>query len=159
MLSAAKRPNKSPKREYIFLAALYLSRDGLNINEVTFIWRETYLNDILPNLHVLNEYGFDKGKYTKADKFLRSFFNTLLVGANPLFFYGAHQIADLQRAILSIFDVVFTEISKVPDDPKFVDAGILLELAMSYRYTVPLLVMRNTVLAGRDFMISILMFF
>jgi hypothetical protein len=30
--------------------------------------------DILPNLHVLNEYGFDKGKYTKADKFLRSFF-------------------------------------------------------------------------------------
>jgi hypothetical protein len=82
-----------------------------------------------------------------------------LVGTNPLFFYGAHQIADLQRAILSIFDVVFTEISKVPDDPKFVDAGILLELAMSYRYTVPLLVMRNTVLAGRDFMISILMFF
>ena len=45
-----------------------------NVNEVTFIQRETYLNDILPNLHVLNEYGFDKGKYTKADKFLRSFF-------------------------------------------------------------------------------------
>jgi hypothetical protein len=62
------------KREYIFLAALYLLRDGLNVNEVTFIQRETYLNDILPNLHVLNEYGFDKGKYRKADKFLRSFF-------------------------------------------------------------------------------------
>jgi hypothetical protein len=43
MLSVAKQPNKSPKREYIFLAALYLLRDGLNVNEVTFIQRETYV--------------------------------------------------------------------------------------------------------------------
>jgi hypothetical protein len=59
---------------------------------------------------------------------------------------------------LSIFDVVFSQIEKAPAY-KIVDAGKLLELATSYRYTVPLLVMRNTVLAGRDFMISILMFF
>ncbi|MFB1019342.1 MAG: hypothetical protein QMC37_03795, partial [Flavobacteriales bacterium] len=89
---------------------------------------------------------------------LEAALSTLLVGANPLFFYGAHQIADLQRAVLSIFDVVFSQIEKAPDY-KIVDAGDLLELAVSYRYTVPLLVMRNTVLAGRDFMISILMFF
>ncbi|MFB1020483.1 MAG: hypothetical protein QMC37_09625, partial [Flavobacteriales bacterium] len=82
-LSTVNQPGKNPKREYVFLACLYLLRDGLNVNEVTFVQKESFLNDILPNLHVLNDYGYDKGKYTKAETFLKTFFKNA-VGKIPL---------------------------------------------------------------------------
>lgn len=73
-LSTSGNIKKTPRRDYIFLAFLYILRDGMNVNDVTFVEREPHLNDILPNLHCINEYGFDKGKFTRSDKFLRSFF-------------------------------------------------------------------------------------
>ena len=73
-LSTNGNIKKTPRRDYIFLAFLYILRDGLNVNDVTFVEREPHLNDILPNLHSINEYGFDKGKFTRSDKFLRAFF-------------------------------------------------------------------------------------
>lgn len=73
-LSTSGNIKKTPRRDYIFLAFLYILRDGLNVNDVTFVEREPQMNDILPNLHSINEYGFDKGKFTRSDKFLRAFF-------------------------------------------------------------------------------------
>jgi hypothetical protein len=84
----------------------------------------------------------------KQPRHLEASISTLLVGANFPYFYGAHLAADLNRALLSIADVMLAN----ADDPtKY--ATELLTIAAQYKYTPQLLTLR------RDFLIAVLRFF
>jgi|AntAceMinimDraft_5_1070358.scaffolds.fasta_scaffold57647_2 hypothetical protein len=92
MCLAAFRIAKTPpmKTEYLCLATLYLIREGLTVQGTVVCLCDVHIAKHgikeLPSLNALTRYGFIKGKYTKASRFLLQTIDKLML-SRPL-----HQI-------------------------------------------------------------------
>ena len=58
------------KSEYMCLAVLYLIREGLNVRGTVVCEKDVRAAAVLPSLNTLTLFGFKKGKFTKASRFL-----------------------------------------------------------------------------------------
>ena len=58
------------KTEYICLASLYLIKEGLVVKGTVICEKSDCLEKYLPKLNKLKVYGYDKGKFTKASRYL-----------------------------------------------------------------------------------------
>lgn len=61
---------ETTKGEYLCLAVLYLIREGLTVKGTVVCEKDPRVTEALPSLNALARYGFKKGKYTKASRFL-----------------------------------------------------------------------------------------
>ena len=69
--SRARKRKTPPKTEYIALALLYMMREGVLVEHNQIIPRDQWLAKNLPPLKRIDGYGFKKGKYTAAERFIK----------------------------------------------------------------------------------------
>jgi hypothetical protein len=67
------------KNEYLCVAALYLIREGLQVQGTVVCAIDTHVQELLPSLNALPRYGFVKGKYTKATRFLLQMIDKMML--------------------------------------------------------------------------------
>ena len=67
---AHKTKNKI-KNTYMCLAVLYLLRQGLCVKGTHVCQKDEFVAKKLPSLNLLSQFGYQKGKYTKAERFVR----------------------------------------------------------------------------------------
>ena len=77
-LMEAKSPPVKIKVNYICIAALYMLREGVTVKGVQIAKRDEDVKRALPNLNSIHTFGFQKSKYTKAERFVREALQTAL---------------------------------------------------------------------------------
>lgn len=70
IMEKKKVKSANTKSEYTCLAVLYLIREGLVVRGTVVCERDARLADALPSLNALTLFGFKKGKFTRASRFL-----------------------------------------------------------------------------------------
>jgi hypothetical protein len=112
------------------------------------------LLDLQTKYHNNNKFSTSDNMQHRQPRHLEASISTILVGVNGWYFYGAHLAANLNRALLSIADVMLANPSK---PGKYTED--LLTIAMKYKYIPQLLALRSLILERVDFLISVLRFF
>lgn len=70
IMEKKKVKNANTKSDYMCLAVLYLIREGLVVKGTVVCERDARVALALPSLNALTLFGFKKGKFTKASRFL-----------------------------------------------------------------------------------------
>lgn len=155
---------KTQMRTFAKMAHAYVDLTECNAMELGFRLTNiatALISPLLDEMGVSPEYDMplaDGGSF-KQPRPLEASINALLVGMNPAYFYGIHAAADLAQAQISFMDVVVDNTFGNPcsaDGLSNVQCMVrdMAKLAARYRYWLPMIATRSTVLSYRDAIMS-----
>lgn len=120
------------------------------------------LSPLFDKMNVSPEYEMPltSGGSFKQPRPLEASISALLVGLNSPYFYGVHLAAELSRAYVSFMDTTVNNAFGNPCGDEMSDVACMVKdmavLAAEYRYYIPMIVTRTTVLGYRDSIVSAL---